>query len=194
MGGGLLAAPRQVWPAPIVAANCIQTSSTRTGLAMESMARAILLLMCLCLAAAGCGGSTPPRELAGLWGGGAAPCEAGVGVRFGANAIEMFYREKAEPLFADPDYVVLSRGDHFRVRITYQLPHIAGGARGPGRGIIVLAQQDGGGVAPESHNYIDGRTGAARARISDDPAATLLSLVPCGASPWTEGLRGRREA
>ncbi|MEQ1617752.1 MAG: hypothetical protein ABL883_05360 [Terricaulis sp.] len=159
------------------------------------MARAILPLLCLCLAAAGCSGAAPPRELAGLWGAGAASCEAGVGVRFGRNAIEMIYREKAQTLFAHPVYAVLSRGDRFRVRITYELPHIAGGVRGPGgRGIIVLVQQQGGGVAPESHNLIDGRTGAARARISDDPAAALLSLVPCGASPWTEGLRGRRHA
>ncbi len=114
-------------------------------------------------------------------------------MRFGASAIEMIYREKAEPLFAHPTYAVLSRGDRFRVRITYELPHIAAGVRGPGgRGVIVLAQK-GGGVVPESHNLIDGRTGAARARISDDPAVALLSLVPCEASPWTEGLRGRRE-
>lgn len=159
------------------------------------MARAILTLLCLCLAAAGCGGRAPPRELAGLWGADVAPCAAGVGVRFGANAIEMIYRDETEQLFARPSYAVLSRGDRFRVRITYDLPHIAGGVREPGgRGTIVLAQQQSGGIAPESHNLIDGRTGAARVRISDDPAATLLSLVPCGSSPWTEGLRGRRTA
>jgi hypothetical protein len=71
---------------------------------------------------------------------------------------------------------------------------MAGGAHTLGaRGVLVLARQPDGSISPERHTLIDGRTGAARARIIDDPAAVLL-LQPCGAHPWREELRGRAEA
>jgi hypothetical protein len=152
-----------------------------------------LLLAALCLVIASCTGVRPPVELAGLWSAGQSACAAGVGVRFGQRAIEVVYDGESETLFDRPRYQIEGAGEMFRVRIIYDLPNIAGGARGVGaHGVVVLARQAGGGIAPEAHNLIDGRTGAARLRIRDDPAASLLTLEPCGAHPWREGLRGRR--
>ncbi len=147
----------------------------------------------LALAAASCAGSAPPQELAGLWSAGAAACAAGVGVRFGPGAIEAVYEGDVQILFAEPHYEVLGDpANRFRVRITYRLPELAGGARSAGaRGVLVLAQQPDGGVAPESHQMLDPRTGAARMRIQGDAAEALLTLEPCGAHPWREQLRGR---
>lgn len=155
------------------------------------MARATLLIAGLCLAGAGCVRASPPAELQGLWSAGPAACAAGIGIRFGGHAIQMVFEDKGEALFARPRYQIMSRAEPFRVRITYDLPLVAGGAREPGaRGVFVLTQQAGGGIAMESHNLVDPRTGAVRARIADDPAATLLALEPCGEHPWREGLRG----
>lgn len=156
------------------------------------MARAHLALLGLAIATAGCGGSQPPQELAGLWSAGPAACAAGVGIRFGAGAIEAVYDRQTEILFANPRYQSLSNEGNFRVRIVYKLPHLPGGARTAGaRGMLVLARQPDGGLAPEAHNLTDARTGAVRLRISDDPATALLTLQPCGAHAWREGLRGR---
>ena len=58
-------------------------------------------------------------------------------------------------------------------------------------GVLVLARQDDGGIAPVAHTLIDGLTGSARVRITNDPTAALLTLEPCGAHPWREDLRGR---
>lgn len=144
------------------------------------------------LAAASCSGAKPPTELSGLWSAGPAACEAGVGVRFESDAIEVVYERQTEALFENPRYTLERGGDNFRIRITYDLPQVAGGARSLGaHGVIVLTRSNDGRITPEMHNLIDGRTGAARARISDDPAITALSLQPCGAHPWREGLRGR---
>jgi hypothetical protein len=40
---------------------------------------------------------------------------------------------------------------------------------------------------------VDPRTGSARLRIANDPAATALTLTPCGDHPWRERLRGRSQ-
>ncbi len=157
------------------------------------MARALLSFAVLgaTLAAAGCGGSAPPAELSGLWSAGPAACTAGVGVRFGPNAIEAVYQSQAETLFERPRYSIVG-GDGFRVRIVYDLPHLAGGARSVGaQGVLVLARQTDGGIAAEAHNLVDGRTGAARLRVLNDPAMALLTLEPCGRQPAREELRGR---
>ena len=146
----------------------------------------------LALAVASCAGSEPPAELSGLWSAGPAACEAGVGVRFAADAIEVVYARQNETLFDNPRYQLERGGDNFRIRITYDLPHVSGGARTVGaHGVIVLTRGSDGRIAPEMHNLVDGRTGAARTRIIDDPALTALSLQPCGDHPWREGLRGR---
>lgn len=159
------------------------------------MARRISALLGLALAAGGCAGAAPPDELDGLWSAGPAACAAGVGVRFGADAIEAVYDDEAEILFEQPRYEEVSSEDRFRVRITYALPRLPGGARSAGaHGVIVLAQQPGGGLAPEAHTLLDPRTGAARMRLANDPAVALLTLEPCGAHPWREELRGRRNA
>jgi len=156
------------------------------------MAGARLFIAWLTLAlAAGCGGPHPPAELAGLWSAGAASCEAGVGVRFEANAIEAVYENDHQTLFAQPRYELITPGEAFRVRIRYELPHITGGARSVGaHGVLILARSAAG-IAPESHNLIDPRTGAVRMRIGDDPAQRALTLVPCGRSATPENLRGR---
>lgn len=149
----------------------------------------------LSLAVAGCGGAHAPHELRGLWSAGEAACAAGVGVRFENDAISAIYEEnQRQTLFAHPYYTVESRGDAFRVRITYQLPHQTGGARVAGaEGVIELVSAERGpGVEVASHNLLDHRTGSARVRIENDPAVDLLRLVPCGEHPWVEGLRGRR--
>ncbi|MEZ5994895.1 MAG: hypothetical protein R3C25_04015 [Hyphomonadaceae bacterium] len=151
-----------------------------------------LFALVLALACANCSPATPPAELSGLWGAGAAACAAGVGVRFQADTIEVVYGgARSQTLFDHPRYQQLA-GENFRVRITYQLPEVAGGARVAGaHGVLVLARQPGGGVAPESHSLIDPRTGAARIRLLDDPAVRALTLSPCGDHPWREELRGR---
>lgn len=146
----------------------------------------------LALAVAACSGSRPPEELSGLWSAGPAACAAGVGVRFGADAIEVVYESQVETLFEQPRYQLEQSGEHFRVRIVYQLPRQAGGvSTSSAHGVIVLSRRDDGAIAPELHTLVDGRTGAARTRIIDDPAVTALTLQPCGAHPWSGGLRGR---
>jgi hypothetical protein len=154
------------------------------------MRRRFIFLACS-LILAGCGGSRPPAELAGLWSAGPAACEAGIGIRFTSEAIEAVYDERSETLFANPRYVMEGDGDGRRVRIAYDLPHRPGGVRTVGaRGMIVLTRGPDGRIIPETHNLLDGRTGAARLRIADDPARELLTLQPCGPNPWSVGLRG----
>ncbi|MBY0563362.1 MAG: hypothetical protein K2P58_04165 [Hyphomonadaceae bacterium] len=144
------------------------------------------------LALAGCAGGGPPQELAGLWSAGPASCDAGVGVRFEADAIEAVYDQQVETLFARPRYEIEANGDAFRVRIAYDLPRIAGAVRSPNQhGVLVLARQPDGGLAPETHALVDPRTGATRTRIAGDPVETLMTLHPCGEHPWLGGLRGR---
>jgi hypothetical protein len=127
-----------------------------------------------------------------LWSAGPAACAAGVGVRFGSDAIEVVYADETQILFARPHYELESSGRTFRVRITYDLPRVTGGAHVAGaHGVVVLARQPDGGIAPLTHSIVDARTGSARMRIADDPAAAALTLSPCGAHPWKEDLRGR---
>ncbi|HYD73578.1 MAG TPA: hypothetical protein VEF55_10595 [Candidatus Binatia bacterium] len=144
--------------------------------------------------AAGCTGSQPPpAELSGLWSAGQAACQAGVGVEFGQEAIEAVYEDERQTLFLHPQYQVEALGDEFRVRISYDLPRVIGGARSAGaHGVVVLARE-GAAIAPVSHNLVDPRTGAARLRIAEDPAVTALTLTPCGDHPWREPLRGRSQ-
>jgi hypothetical protein len=113
-------------------------------------------------------------------------------VRFEADKIEVVYEDDTQTLFDHPRYKVESGGESFRVRITYELPRVAGGARVAGaRGVLVLARQSNGGLAPLMHTIVDARTGSARMRIAEDPAVQALTLAPCGAHPWREDLRGR---
>ncbi|MCR6645680.1 MAG: hypothetical protein NVV62_14785 [Terricaulis sp.] len=152
------------------------------------MARTLIALALLGLAA-GCGGvSAPPQALHGLWGPSVAACEAGVGVRFTPGAVVAAYQDQAEPLFAAPRYEVLN-ADPFRVRIEYRLPAKAG--PGAGRGVLVLAQDEAGRLSAVTHAFLDARTGAARLRLEGDPAARLMALQPCGPRPGSAtGLRG----
>jgi len=136
--------------------------------------------------------SHPPADLSGLWSAGPAACAAGVGVRFGAEAIEVVYEDETQTLFDHPRYKLESSGETFRVRIIYDLPRVTGGARVAGaHGVLVLARQPDGSIAPVTHSISDARTGAARMRIAEDPAVQALTLAPCGAHPWREDLRGR---
>lgn len=157
------------------------------------MARAHAFLLGLVLVSAGCGGSRAPAELSGLWSAGPAACEAGVGVRFRGDAIQVVYDRQSETLFARPRYRIEEAEGQFRIRIIYDLPRLAGGARSAGaHGVVVLARQPDGGIAPAAHNLVDARTGAVRLRVLDDPVTDLLTLEPCGPSPWREeNLRGR---
>lgn len=157
------------------------------------MARARWPLVGLGLALAGCAGASPPEELSGLWSAGPAACAAGVGVRFRADAIEAVYDDEVETLFRRPSYSVEGAGDAFRVRIEYDLPDIAGGARSVGAHGVMVLSRDGDRISPTAHSLIDSRTGAVRMRIAEDPVSTLMSLEPCGAHPWREALRGRRD-
>jgi len=156
------------------------------------MKRALALLSVLFLASACAARSHPPSELSGLWSAGPAACAAGIGVRFENDAIEVVYEDATETLFDQPDYRLESGGETFRVRITYELPRVAGGARVAGaHGVLVLGRQPNGGLAPLMHTIVDARTGSARVRMGDDPAVQALTLSPCGAHPWREDLRGR---
>jgi hypothetical protein len=156
------------------------------------MTRARQLIAWLGLSvAAGCSSAQPPPELAGLWSAGEAACRGGVGVVFGAEAIEAVYDDERQTLFEHPQYELEAAGEDFRVRITYDLPQLPGGARAAGaHGVLVLAR-DGDAIAPVSNTLIDPRTGAARTRIGADPAVRALTLTPCGDHPWREPLRGR---
>jgi hypothetical protein len=148
------------------------------------------------LALAACGSAAaPPRELSGLWSAGPAACEAGVGVRFGGDSIAAVYDDERQTLFKHPHYTVESDSDEqFQVRISYELPHRAGGARSTGaEGILVLERSADGGIEVASHNLLDARTGTARVRIVNDPAVNVLRLQPCGDHAWRMALRGRRE-
>lgn len=158
------------------------------------MARAApFVVLALLFTLAGCAGGSAPSQLSGLWSAGPAACAAGVGVRFDADAIRAVYDNESEILFANPRYALESDGEMFRVRIVYDLPQVAGGARVVGsHGVLVLARQRGeGGIAPVAHSMVDGRTGAARMRLVGDPAIGLMTLEPCGAHPWGAPLRGR---
>jgi hypothetical protein len=156
------------------------------------MRRVCALFLLLGLSPACAGPALAPAELSGLWSAGPAACAAGVGVRFGANAIQAVYADEAQTLFAQPHYELESSGQTFRVRITYDLPRLPGGAHVAGaRGVVVLARQPSGAIAPLVHSIIDARTGSAHVRIANDPAVTALTLSPCGAHPWKEDLRGR---
>lgn len=144
--------------------------------------------------AGGCGAPhPPPPELSGLWSANPAACEAGVGVEFRTNAIQAVYDDERRTLFENPRYEVEASDDAFRVRIIYDLPELAGGARSAGAYGALVLQQVGAGIAPVSHTLIDPRTGAARLRIANDPAMRALSLTPCGNHPWREPLRGRAQ-
>ncbi|MBC7767996.1 MAG: hypothetical protein H7124_04355 [Phycisphaerales bacterium] len=155
------------------------------------MARSAIALLGLLLA--GCAGPRPPEELSGLWSAGPAACAAGVGVRFRAEAIEAVYDDEVETLFSQPQYEIEERTERaFRVRIVYHLPRLGSGAGTVGaHGVLILARQEDGGIAAVAHTLVDGLTGAARVRIVNDPASSLLALEPCGAHPWREDLRGR---
>lgn len=157
------------------------------------MTCARLILASLSLAVlAGCGrASSAPPELAGLWSASQAACAAGVGIRFKSDAIHAIYDHDEQTLFENVAYRVEQPHDPFRVRITYDLPRLAGGAYTAGaHGVIVLVQRPDG-LAPESHNLVDPRTGAVRVQISGDPVQTLLTLEPCGSHRWRDPLRGR---
>lgn len=147
--------------------------------------------VCTLLALSGCVRASAPSELSGLWSAGDAACSAGVGVQFGGDAIAAVYERQRETLFSHPIYHVESSGDAFRVRIEYDLPTQAGGARSVGaHGVLVLVRE-GVGLAVASHNMLDPRTGSARVRIEGDPAVSILALKPCAAGhPWRLGLRG----
>lgn len=155
------------------------------------MARVLFALAALALAS-GCGGaSAPPVELDGLWSSGPAACAADVGVRFTPGAIVAAYEDQSETLFAQPQYQVVSN-EPFRVRIEYRLPRRPGGGGVAGaRGVLVVAETEDGRLMAESHSMRDGRTGAARMRMKDDPAFALLALEPCGPRRGrSPGLRG----
>src|SRR5262249_44513443 len=157
----------------------------------ETMASARLITACLGLSLlAGCERAAPPSELSGLWSAGQAACRAGVGIRFSPDAIEAVYEnDDRQTLFGHPRYHIENAGEDFRVRITYELPRVAGGARAAGAyGVLVLARTETGGIAPQAHNMMDGLTGTARLKIDNDPAMEALTLEPCGRHPWREDL------
>jgi len=113
-------------------------------------------------------------------------------VRFESDKIEVVYEDSTQTLFEHPRYNLESNERSFRVRITYDLPRVTGGTRVAGaHGVLVLARQSGGGLAPVTHSIVDARTGSQRMRIANDPVVQALTLTPCGAHPWREDLRGR---
>ncbi|MBK6702537.1 MAG: hypothetical protein IPG56_01385 [Caulobacteraceae bacterium] len=152
-----------------------------------------MALLFLTTLASACAGPThPPAELNGLWSSGPAACAAGIGVRFESDKIEVVYEDSTQTLFEHPRYNLESNERSFRVRITYDLPRVTGGTRVAGaHGVLVLARQSGGGLAPVTHSIVDARTGSQRMRIANDPVVQALTLTPCGAHPWREDLRGR---
>lgn len=126
-----------------------------------------------------------------MWSVGPAACEAGVGVRFEERAIQASYDRQRETLFQNPRYELLRGGRMFRVRIVYDLPRLPGGAYSVGaRGVVVLARQPDGRIAPEIHNLLDARTGSAQLQFVGDPAVAALTLTKCGEGLQPMALRG----
>jgi len=145
-------------------------------------------------AASACTAKAPP-ELAGMWSTGPAACEANVGVRFEGHAIQASYDRHRETLFENPRYTLLRGGRMFRIRIVYDLPRLPGGAYSVGaRGVVILARQTDGRIAPEIHNLLDARTGAARLQFVGDPAVAALTLMRCGERPRPIELRGATDS
>jgi hypothetical protein len=157
---------------------------------MRSGAAFVLTVGLAC--SSGCARSGPPEELAGLWSAGPAACEAGIGVRFETSAVAAIYENGGETLLKAPDYDVERRGARVRVRVVYQLPAAAGGARSPGaRGVLIVERGGDGWLNAVTHRLEDTRTGSARIAIGSDPVAAAFHLRKCGAGAWIEGLRGR---
>lgn len=164
----------------------VRRTAFQAGITLLAAASALMLT--------GCGSDRPPTELAGLWSAGPAACEAGMGMRFEDNAIAAVYDGQREVLFQRPRYRVEEHGEEFRVRVSYDLPHLPGGAQSVGAyGVLVLTRDKEGVLRPSSHNLIDARTGSVRMRIVGDPALSF-ALQPCGPHPWREILRGRSRA
>jgi hypothetical protein len=159
------------------------------------MARARIFSALICALGLGACGSKPPAELAGMWSTGPAACEAGVGIRFNRQAIEAVYDRQRQTLFERPRYTLLRGGRMFRVRIVYDLPRLPGGAYSVGAsGVVILARQPDGRIAPVIHNLLDARTGAARLQFVGDPAVAALTLTRCGESLQPMPLRGAVDA
>jgi hypothetical protein len=153
-------------------------------------ARTISALIGLCFGASACG-SAPPPELRGIWSSSQMACAAGVGIRFQSDAIQAIYDRQIETLFEHPQYEVRGRGP-FRVRIVYDLPHVAGAAQVAGaRGVVELTRRQDGSIAPTLHNLLDARTGAARIQLVNDPAIAALTLTSCLPGRWRADLRER---
>ena len=130
-----------------------------------------------------------------MWSTGPAACDAGVGVHFGGRAIEASYDRQRETLFENPRYTLVRGGRMFRVRIVYDLPRLPGGAYSVGaRGVVILARQPDGRIAPEIHNLLDARTGAARLQFVGDPAVAALTLTKCGDNLQPMALRGAADS
>lgn len=159
------------------------------------MARLRTFLALIGVFAASACGAKPPPELAGMWSIGPAACEAGVGVRFDEHAIQASYDRHRETLFENPRYKLLRGGRMFRVRITYDLPRLPGGAYSVGaRGVVILARQPDGRIMPEVHNLLDARTGSARLQFVGDPAVAALTLSKCGEQLQPMTLRGAADS
>ncbi|MFT3727602.1 MAG: hypothetical protein QM759_07255 [Terricaulis sp.] len=159
------------------------------------MARVRSFLALICVFTASACGAKPPSELAGMWSTGPAACEAGVGVRFEEHAISASYDRQRETLFENPRYMLLRGGRMFRIRIVYDLPRLPGGAYSVGaRGVVILARQTDGRIAPEIHNLLDARTGAARLQFVGDPAVAALTLTKCGEHLRPLELRGAADS
>ncbi len=144
------------------------------------------LAIALIFAATGCGAGAGPRELDGLWSTGPGACEAGIGLRFAANAIDAQYGIDRVRLMERTRYTVERGGLRARVRIDYDLS--------PARGVLVVERGVDGRLRAVAHSVRDPRTGAARVRLDGDRVAAAFNLGQCGADAWAEGLRGRRIA
>jgi hypothetical protein len=155
------------------------------------MKRAMALLFLTTLASACAGPTHPPAELNGLWSSGPAACAAGIGVRFESDKIEVVYEDSTQTLFEHPRYNLESNERSFRVRITYDLPRVTGGTRVAGaHGVLVLARQSGGGLAPVTHSIVDARTGRPHAH-RQRPGVQALTLSRAGASLARRSARPR---
>lgn len=137
---------------------------------------------------AGCGGGAP-KELDGLWAGGPAACEAGLGVRFRDDAVSAHLEGAEEVLLEAPRYALQRPGARVRVRIDYAPP--GGRQASPVRGVLVLERGEDGWLSAVAHRLEDARTGSALVRLRGDAMARIFRLRRCGADAWIEGLRGR---
>jgi len=138
------------------------------------MMRVIGLLACFWVTA--CAPPGPPRDLEGLWSRSDGACRIGAGIRFGADAVRIFYGRSDEVLFDAPRYRVERRGAVARIAIAYRRPNDAPSAAAR---TLILERDEGDSLRPARHGFADGATGSVRIDLDSDDLQRAMTLRRC---------------